>query len=34
MSISLPKDLTEIELLSFKIVDIKATFREILACDS
>ena len=34
MSISLPKDLSEIELLSFKIVDIKATFREILACDS
>lgn len=34
MSISLPKDLTEIELLSFKIVDIKATYREILACDS
>ena len=34
MSISLPKEMTEIELLSFKLVDIKATFREILACDS
>ena len=34
MSISLPKDMTELELLSFKIVDIKATFREILACDA
>ena len=34
MSISLPHDSTEIELLSFKLVDIKATFREVLACDS
>jgi len=34
MSISLPKEMNEIELLSFKLVDIKATFREILACDS
>ena len=34
MSISMPKDITEIELLSFKIVDIKASYREILACDS
>lgn len=34
MSISMPKDLSELELLSFKLVDIKATFREILACDS
>lgn len=34
MSISVPKDITEMELLSFKIVDIKASFREILACDS
>lgn len=34
MSISMPKELTEIELLSFKLVDIRATFREVLACDS
>lgn len=34
MSISIPKDISEIELLSFKIVDIKASFREVLACDS
>jgi alpha-tubulin suppressor-like RCC1 family protein len=34
MSISVPKDITEMELLSFKIVDIKASFREVLACDS
>jgi alpha-tubulin suppressor-like RCC1 family protein len=34
LSISVPKDITEIELLSFKIVDIKASFREVLACDS
>jgi alpha-tubulin suppressor-like RCC1 family protein len=34
MSISPPKDLTELELLSFHLVDIQATFREILACDS
>jgi hypothetical protein len=30
----MPKELTEIELLSFKLVDIRASFREILACDS
>lgn len=34
MGVSLPKDLTEIELLSFRIVDIKATYREVLACDA
>lgn len=34
MSISIPKDITELELLSFKLVDVKATYREILACDS
>ena len=34
MSISMPHDITEMELLSFKLVDIKASFREILACDS
>jgi len=34
MAISLNKDLTELELLSFKLVDIKATFREVLACDA
>jgi len=34
MPISLSKDLTELELLSFKLVDIKATFREVLACDA
>ena len=34
MSISLPHDMSEIELLSFQLVDIKATFREVLACDS
>lgn len=34
MSISLNKDMTELELLSFKLVDIKATFREVLACDA
>jgi hypothetical protein len=30
----MPHDQTELELLSFKFVDIKASFREILACDS
>lgn len=34
MSVSTPKDITELELLSFEIVDVKATYREILACDS
>lgn len=34
MSISMPHEISEIELLSFQIVDIKATFREVLACDS
>ena len=34
LAISLPLDITELELLSFRLVDIKASFREILACDS
>jgi hypothetical protein len=34
MAISLSKDMTELELLSFKLVDIKATNREVLACDA
>jgi hypothetical protein len=34
MSVSLPKDITELELLSFEIVDVKATYREVLACDA
>lgn len=34
MPISLSQDMTELELLSFKLVDIKATFREVLACDA
>jgi len=34
MSISLPQGISEMELLSFQIVDIKATFREVLACDA
>lgn len=34
MSISMPKDSSELELLSFQLVDMQATFREILACDS
>lgn len=34
MSISLPQQMTELEHLSFKIVDIQATFREVLACDA
>ena len=34
MSISMPHEISELELLSFQIVDIKATFREVLACDS
>ena len=34
LSISTPHDLSEIELLSFRLVDIRATYREILACDS
>jgi len=34
LGVSMPKDSTELELLSFRLVDIKATYREILACDS
>ena len=34
MSISMPYGMSELELLSFRLVDIKATFREVLACDS
>lgn len=34
MSISLPPDMSELDLLSFKLVDVKANFREVLACDS
>ena len=33
MSISLP-ELSELELLQFKFVELKANFREILACDA
>lgn len=34
MNVSMPKDATELELLSFRLADVQATFREVLACDS
>jgi len=33
LTISLPKDLTEEQVYSFALADLKANFREILACD-
>ena len=33
MSVSLPQ-LTELELLSFKLIELRASFREVLACDA
>lgn len=34
LNISLPKDLSEEQYLNFALTDIKANFREILACDT